>query len=320
MKNETEAYAWLNSDSMKESMSVLQSILSACGMYAEGGASWNRACRDNGLEPIRTRKAVIALCRCHVDAVPIAEMDCCIYDGYERFYQAVFGDHALRHTVFPPDYKECVMYVIQNNGLDDREVHVMIRRFGLDGDAPQTLESLGRDMERDRERIRQIEAKALRKCRMQPGLDILKSGLEKYLLEAEQKREAYRQEIRQAEEEHRALMEKMEKEHENRMDAIASNTYDDACWELLPDKLSAILSGTDISELGLSVRSYNMLRRAGKKDLLSVLVMDRDALMGIRNLGPMSVNEVMDRMEEYLRDKYGITPDTARVVCFSGRK
>jgi RNA polymerase sigma factor (sigma-70 family) len=52
--------------------------------------------------------------------------------------------------------------------LDDlapNEGAVLRRRFGLDGDAPETLEAIGRRMSISRERVRQIEANALRKLR-----------------------------------------------------------------------------------------------------------------------------------------------------------
>ena len=49
--------------------------------------------------------------------------------------------------------------------LSDRERHVLGLRFGLaDGD-PRTLEEVGKSFQLTRERIRQIEAKALSKLR-----------------------------------------------------------------------------------------------------------------------------------------------------------
>jgi DNA-directed RNA polymerase sigma subunit (sigma70/sigma32) len=41
----------------------------------------------------------------------------------------------------------------------------MRRRFGLDGDEPETLEAIGRRLDYSRERIRQIETAGLRKLR-----------------------------------------------------------------------------------------------------------------------------------------------------------
>jgi len=52
--------------------------------------------------------------------------------------------------------------------LDDlaaNERTVLRRRFGLEGDAPETLEAVGRRLALSRERIRQIEASGLRKLR-----------------------------------------------------------------------------------------------------------------------------------------------------------
>ena len=49
--------------------------------------------------------------------------------------------------------------------LTERERAVLQARFGLTGGAPRTLEDVGRDFDLTRERIRQIEAKALTKLR-----------------------------------------------------------------------------------------------------------------------------------------------------------
>ena len=49
--------------------------------------------------------------------------------------------------------------------LSDREGRVLKMRFGLGGKRPMTLEEVGREFGVTRERIRQIEAKALRKLK-----------------------------------------------------------------------------------------------------------------------------------------------------------
>lgn len=49
--------------------------------------------------------------------------------------------------------------------LDEREAKVLSLRFGLLGETPKTLEEVGKIFSVTRERIRQIEAKALRKLR-----------------------------------------------------------------------------------------------------------------------------------------------------------
>jgi len=53
--------------------------------------------------------------------------------------------------------------------LEPREKEIIILRFGLNGEVPHTLESVGKRFQLTRERIRQIEMKAIRKFR-QPGI------------------------------------------------------------------------------------------------------------------------------------------------------
>jgi RNA polymerase primary sigma factor len=59
--------------------------------------------------------------------------------------------------------KENINEVLQ--ALSDREARVLRMRFGLEGQRPMTLEEVGRKFGVTRERIRQIEAKALRKLK-----------------------------------------------------------------------------------------------------------------------------------------------------------
>ena len=59
--------------------------------------------------------------------------------------------------------KEQVMDVL--NSLTMRERKVLELRFGLEDGRARTLEEVGREFQVTRERIRQIEAKALRKLR-----------------------------------------------------------------------------------------------------------------------------------------------------------
>ena len=49
--------------------------------------------------------------------------------------------------------------------LNERERSVLILRFGLDGDSARTLEEIGQGLDITRERVRQIQANAIRKLR-----------------------------------------------------------------------------------------------------------------------------------------------------------
>ena len=49
--------------------------------------------------------------------------------------------------------------------LSPREKRVLLMRFGLEDGKPKTLEEVGKEFKVTRERIRQIEAKAIRKLK-----------------------------------------------------------------------------------------------------------------------------------------------------------
>ena len=58
--------------------------------------------------------------------------------------------------------------------LTPREEKVIRLRYGLDDNHPRTLEEVGREFGVTRERIRQIEGKALKRLRHPSRLNLLK--------------------------------------------------------------------------------------------------------------------------------------------------
>jgi RNA polymerase primary sigma factor len=64
------------------------------------------------------------------------------------------------------------------SGLTAREAKVLRMRFGIDMNTDHTLEEVGKQFDVTRERIRQIEAKALRKLRHPSRSEKLRSFLE----------------------------------------------------------------------------------------------------------------------------------------------
>ncbi len=74
-----------------------------------------------------------------------------------------------KDSISPTDYTTQSMmrdalYNVMND-LTDREERVLRLRYGLDDNRPRTLEEVGKEFNVTRERIRQIEAKAIRKLR-----------------------------------------------------------------------------------------------------------------------------------------------------------
>ncbi len=80
-------------------------------------------------------------------------------------------DSAIRY-----DLQKQINHVLQT--LTPREEKVLRMRFGIGESADHTLEEVGQDFEVTRERIRQIESKALRKLRHPSRSKKLKSFVE----------------------------------------------------------------------------------------------------------------------------------------------
>lgn len=86
-------------------------------------------------------------------------------EGDSEFYDFVEDENAKSpsENVIQTMLKEQLMSVIET--LTPREQKVIRLRYGLDDAHPRTLEEVGKEFNVTRERIRQIEAKALKKLR-----------------------------------------------------------------------------------------------------------------------------------------------------------
>jgi len=80
-------------------------------------------------------------------------------------------------TVASNDLKDRVRHILKS--LTPREEKVLKMRFGIDVASEHTLEEVGKDFGVTRERVRQIEVKALRKLRHPSRSKDLQSFLEK---------------------------------------------------------------------------------------------------------------------------------------------
>ena len=94
-------------------------------------------------------------------------------DG-ESLYGDLIEDTKLdRPEVTTADNLRSVELADALDVLNPRMRLVLARRFGLDGEAPQTLEEVGASLGITRERVRQLESRALRELRIvAPGLQL----------------------------------------------------------------------------------------------------------------------------------------------------
>ncbi|MGH8055698.1 MAG: sigma-70 family RNA polymerase sigma factor, partial [Candidatus Entotheonellia bacterium] len=96
---------------------------------------------------------------------PVLSLEMPIAEGTARL-----GDFMADHTFLSPSdaaiEEELADYVESSlKKLTPREEYIVRARFGLDGSEGRTLEDLGQELKLSRERVRQIEARALKKLR-----------------------------------------------------------------------------------------------------------------------------------------------------------
>ena len=103
---------------------------------------------------------------------PIGEEDDSHLGDFIEDHTALAPADAASHQILKEQVKDAL------NGLTQREQEVLRLRFGLDDGRNRTLEEVGREFRVTRERIRQIEAKALRKLRHPSRSRRLKDYLE----------------------------------------------------------------------------------------------------------------------------------------------
>lgn len=108
---------------------------------------------------------------------PVGDSD----DAYIKDFIESENDFSPSDTVASNDLKEKVREILKT--LTPREEKVLKMRFGIDVASEHTLEEVGKDFSVTRERIRQIEVKALRKLRHPSRSKKLRSFFDKEIEE-----------------------------------------------------------------------------------------------------------------------------------------
>jgi RNA polymerase primary sigma factor len=94
-------------------------------------------------------------------------------DGESLYGDLIEDTKSDRPDTTTADNLRSVELATALGALNPRMRLVLSRRFGLDGEPPQTLEQVGESLGITRERVRQLESRALRELRsVAPGLQL----------------------------------------------------------------------------------------------------------------------------------------------------
>ena len=158
--------------------------------------------------------------------------------------------------------------------LTERERDIIIKRFVN----KLTYKEAGDLFGVTKERIRQIEAKALRKLRHPSRLKYLTKGLFGIV---EEIKTDYHRKFADLE----AKLIELCKVNEKTADKIIEE--------------HSALRADGIEQADFSVRTYNCLKRHGIKTISELATLRYDEIVKIRNLGRKCVKEIIDKLKEY---------------------
>ena len=172
--------------------------------------------------------------------------------------------------------------------LTEREYGVLAYRLGFEDGNSHGLEQTGQRFCVTRERVRQIEAKALRKLKHRNTFPRIVSS-------SDEQRAEIVTIIKEIEELRKDPVFKKEAELRQKLRKISKMPFE--CAEEAAKYLDGgILDFSDIDRLGLSVRTYNCLKRAGINTVADIIKLSKEDWPKVRNLGRHAMEEVEEKV------------------------
>ena len=177
-------------------------------------------------------------------------------------------------TELPDDVALVLEYIIQKT-LTEREGRVLDMRYKR----YMTMAAIGEEYGLRAERIRQIEAKAVRKLRHPSRSKYILMGMEGYINYLRDT--AVDERLRESKKEIISL--------EKKIAELTDTEYEEEKNEL---------ENAPLAELDLSVRTFNILYRAGYSTVKELLDADAEKIVSLPNLGLKNFSDLIDVLSE----------------------
>jgi len=197
--------------------------------------------------------------------------------------------------------------------LSPNEKKFIDLRFGLGDDIPKTLEELGNEFNTTSQRIRQIEARVLRKLsRVKTAINVEES----YNYSQAKERNYMVDKIFDSniifypDEDYSHIPRDIDKEDLTEFSENAkSPREDDDLREI--GRIGGLDLSIEIEKLGLSIRTYNILKRSGINTIGQIASLTEDEFKKVRNLGVRGVEETYTKVKSFVYNKNEYNVDDA---------
>lgn len=270
------------------------------------GKSMNQICLDHNINYLNLRKFMSLKVLENIyqdDIIDLKDIELPIEDPFDSLYKTIFG--IKEEVKFPIDYKETLDFILTTS-LNNREQLVIDHRFGFNNNDKKTLDETGELLGVKRERIRQIEAKAIRKLRNPKVTKILRVGLMKYNADQQLEELEKLQLKKEFENNYNKQLEEMKRD-KNPTDQTEISDL------LLLNYILVEAENINIGDLDMLVRTYNGIKRAGIKNLEDLLLKTDEDIMKIRNIGKRSFEELDNIIINFL-NKFEIDKKQFRIL------